>query len=160
MAEGQRGEAIRDLQRRLGTAGFSAAGDDLRPFRRRDAGGSQAFQQVRGLHANGRCDEPTWLALVEAGWSLGDRLLMIGAPHLRGDDVAELQNVLNQLGFDCGRPDGILGPATVRALQDFQRNSGLTVDGVCGPQSVACSNCFAGRADRDPASRRSASSRP
>jgi N-acetylmuramoyl-L-alanine amidase len=76
------------------------------------------------------------LALVEAGWSLGDRLLMLTAPQQRGDDVAELQNALNQLGFDCGRPDGILGPATVRALQDFQRNSGLTPDGVCGPLSL------------------------
>ncbi len=50
--------------------------------------------------------------------------------------MAELQNALNQLGFDCGRPDGILGTATARALQDFQRNSGLTPDGVCGPSSL------------------------
>jgi len=76
------------------------------------------------------------MALVEAGWRLGDRLLVIGAPQLRGDDVVELQDALNQLGFDCGRPDGIFGPATVRALEDFQRNSGLTADGVCGPHTI------------------------
>ena len=58
------------------------------------------------------------------------------APHLRGDDVGHLQTSLNTLGFDCGRPDGILGQLTARALDDFQRNSGLTVDGVCGPQTV------------------------
>ena len=40
------------------------------------------------------------------------------------------------MGFDCGRPDGILGPATIRALADFQRNSGLTVDGICGSTTV------------------------
>ncbi len=95
-----------------------------------------AFQSTRGLHASGTCDEQTWLALVEAGWRLGDRLLKITAPHQRGDDVAELQDLLNRLGFDCGRPDGILGPATARALDDFQRNSGLTPDGICGPQTV------------------------
>jgi len=95
-----------------------------------------AFQQQRGLHASGACDEPTWLALVEAGWSLGDRLLLLGAPQLRGDDVAQLQAALNHLGFDCGRPDGIMGPATARALEDFQRNSGLTADGVCGVHTV------------------------
>jgi N-acetylmuramoyl-L-alanine amidase len=94
------------------------------------------FQRRRGLHSNGVCDDATWLALVEAGWSLGDRLLMLGAPQQRGDDVAELQDALNQLGFDCGRPDGIFGPATARALEDFQRNSGLVVDGVCGPLSL------------------------
>jgi N-acetylmuramoyl-L-alanine amidase len=94
------------------------------------------FQAARGLHVSGSCDEQTWLALVEAGWHLGDRLLLLGAPHLRGDDVAHLQTSLNQLGFDCGRPDGILGTQTARAMEDFQRNSGLTVDGICGPQTL------------------------
>ena len=55
---------------------------------------------------------------------------------MRGDDVASLQTALNHLGFDCGRPDGIMGPATARALEDFQRNSGLTADGVCGVHTV------------------------
>jgi N-acetylmuramoyl-L-alanine amidase len=95
-----------------------------------------AFQRLRGLHTSGSCDESTWMALVEAGWRLGDRLLKLAAPQLRGDDIVELQDGLNQLGFDCGRPDGIFGPATVRALEDFQRNGGLTADGICGPQTV------------------------
>ena len=62
---------------------------------------------------------------------------MLTAPQLRGDDVVSLQQALNHLGFDCGRPDGILGPATIRALVDFQRNSGITADGVCGPTTVS-----------------------
>jgi len=95
-----------------------------------------AFQATRGLHSSGACDEQTWLALIEAGWRLGDRLLKLSAPHQRGDDVAELQDCLNRLGFDCGRPDGILGPATARALDDFQRNSGLSSDGICGSKTV------------------------
>ena len=76
------------------------------------------------------------MALVEAGWRLGDRLLVLAAPQLRGDDIAELQDALNQVGFDCGRPDGIFGPATVRALEDFQRNGGLVPDGICGPHTI------------------------
>ncbi len=72
---------------------------------------------------------------MEAGWRLGDRLLVLTAPQLRGDDVAQLQTALSHLGFDCGRPDGIFGPATVRALQDFQKNCGLSVDGICGPRT-------------------------
>ncbi len=85
---------------------------------------------------SGTCDEPTWLALIEAGWSLGDRLLKLTAPMLRGDDVADLQQSLNHVGFDCGRPDGIFGPLASRAVLDFQRNSGLTPDGICGAQTV------------------------
>jgi N-acetylmuramoyl-L-alanine amidase len=94
------------------------------------------FQTQRGLRATGRCDEDSWRALVEASWHLGDRLLMHVAPNLRGDDVSELQDALARLGFDCGRPDGIFGPLTARALEDFQHNCGLYVDGVCGADTV------------------------
>lgn len=94
------------------------------------------FQQRRGLRPTGSCDEETWRALVEASWKLGDRLLVLAAPNLRGDDVGELQATLARLGFDCGRVDGIFGPTTARALEDFQRNCGLLADGVCGPYTV------------------------
>jgi len=94
------------------------------------------FQEKRGLRATGACDDETWRALVEASWKLGDRLLVLVAPNMRGDDVAELQATLGRIGFDCGRVDGIFGPRTAGALEDFQRNSGLLVDGVCGPITV------------------------
>ena len=96
----------------------------------------RAFQRHHGLHEHGQCDEPTWLALVEASWRLGDRPLRLVAPYLRGDDVGALQSWLGRLGFDCGRVDGIFGPATARALEDFQRNCGLEVDGIFGPATV------------------------
>lgn len=44
---------------------------------------------------------------------------------LRGDDVAELQVLLAQLGFNPGRIDGIFGPTTGDALAEFQRNCAL-----------------------------------
>ena len=55
---------------------------------------------------------------------------------MRGDDVAELQSRLGRLGFDCGRVDGILGPTTARALEEFQSNCGTSADGMCGPDTV------------------------
>jgi N-acetylmuramoyl-L-alanine amidase len=64
-------------------------------------------------------------------------LLYHRSPNLRGDDVAELQRRLGHLGFDAGRVDGIFGPRTVAALEEFQRNAGLTIDGICGPDTVA-----------------------
>src|SRR5207244_11680351 len=39
--------------------------------------------------------------------------------------------------FDAGREDGILGRETAAALTEFQRNAGLTTDGICGPATVA-----------------------
>lgn len=120
----------------MAAAGYEPADADSGIFCTSTSDAVAKFQTERGLHVSGCCDEPTWLALVEAGWELGDRLLMLNAPMYRGDDVADLQRILNRLGFDCGRPDGIFGPAAGRALTDFQRNSGLTADGVCGTQTV------------------------
>lgn len=94
------------------------------------------FQRERGLHDTGSCDEHTWKALVEATWRLGDRLLLLTSPNLRGDDVADLQARLARIGFDCGRIDGIFGPLTAHALGDFQSNCGLPSDAVCGTETI------------------------
>ncbi len=96
----------------------------------------RTFQERRGLRIDGICGPQTWSSLVEAGYQLGDRLLYLTSPYLRGDDVAELQRRLNTLGFDAGRVDGIFGDDTQRALLEFQRNAGLTADAVCGPATL------------------------
>jgi membrane-bound lytic murein transglycosylase B len=36
---------------------------------------------------------------------------------------------LQQLGFDAGKPDGIIGPATRDAIRDYQLKTGLVADG-------------------------------
>jgi N-acetylmuramoyl-L-alanine amidase len=74
--------------------------------------------------------------MYEAGYRLGDRLLFLRRPMLRGEDVAELQSRLSQLGFDCGKIDGILGPVTERAILDFQHNRSLLEDGTAGPEVI------------------------
>ena len=51
-------------------------------------------------------------------------------PNLRGDDVAELQVRLAQLGFNPGRIDGIYGRLLEAALMDFQRNCALEPSGA------------------------------
>jgi N-acetylmuramoyl-L-alanine amidase len=55
----------------------------------------------------------------------------------RGDDVTELQRRLNELGFDAGREDGILGDETLAALAEFQRSAGVADDGICGATTIA-----------------------
>ena len=127
---------MRDLQRRLGTAGFAPTVAEAGFFCAQTEASLSEFQRGRGLRVTGSCDQVTWRAIVEASWKLGDRLLMLVAPNLRGDDVSDLQDSLARIGFDSGRVDGIFGPATGRALEDFQENSGLYVDGVCGPDTV------------------------
>jgi N-acetylmuramoyl-L-alanine amidase len=129
---GAEGDAVRDLQQRLAAMGLDTAVESRGLFGPTTEQAVRAFQSRRGLPQSGTCDLATWTALVEAGYRLGDRLLYLRSPMLRGDDVAELQRLLGMLGFDAGRVDGILGHHTEGALHDFQRNAGLTTDGVCG----------------------------
>ena len=48
---------------------------------------------------------------------------------LTRSQVLALQTTLNALGFDCGTPDGMAGPATQRGVRGYQRSLGLPADG-------------------------------
>lgn len=41
-----------------------------------------------------------------------------------------IQKELKDRGYDVGPPDGVIGPRTVRAIEDYQRDAGLPVDGL------------------------------
>ena len=49
--------------------------------------------------------------------------------------IYKVQVRLNELGYDCGTPDGAKGPRTTEAIKQFQRDNGLTADGVVGNQT-------------------------
>ena len=54
-----------------------------------------------------------------------------------GPDVVECQNDLLQLGYDLSPygADGKYGNTTIREVKKFQKASGLTADGICGPKT-------------------------
>lgn len=134
---GSRGEAVLDLQVRLGAVGYRCDPDDPAEFGAGTTAAVRRFQEERGLRVDGVVDRHTWSSLVERGFTLGDRLLYYRQPLLRGDDVGDLQRRLNALGFDARRVDGLFGPDTQRALVEFQRSTGLVPDGICGSDTVA-----------------------
>ena len=134
---GDRGAAIRDVQSRLLALGIRIDGAELDgTFGPSTEAGVRAFQQRRGLPSDGVIGPDTWGQLVEAGYRIGDRTLYLRSPFFRGDDVRELQRLLNQLGFDAGREDGILGERTGGAIVEFQRNVGIEPDGIVGYEVV------------------------
>lgn len=53
----------------------------------------------------------------------------------KGDMVKELQTLLQKKGYYTGEIDGNFGTATLDAVKAFQRDMGLTVDGVVGDQT-------------------------
>ena len=95
------------------------------------------FQQQRGLTSDGIVGPETYRHLNEARWQLGDRILAHTSSNMQfGDDVAQLQQRLLDMGFTPGRVDGIFGSATAQALSEFQRNMGLQPDGELGPATL------------------------
>lgn len=134
---GDRGESVRDIQHRLTELGHRVDPAELEgEFGRSTQEAVRAFQLARRLPADGIVGTDTWNQLVEAGYRLGDRTLYLRSPAFRGDDVRALQRMLNALGFDSGKEDGILGRRTADALMEFQRNLGDRVDGIVGLDTV------------------------
>lgn len=77
----------------------------------------------------------------EENLTLGCRTLRRGC---KGDDVAELQDALVALGYDCGSygtnrngVDGSYGRTTEAAVRTFQADAGITIDGIFGKNSLA-----------------------
>ena len=54
----------------------------------------------------------------------------------RGQEVRQIQQKLKQLGFYNGSVDGVYGTATQKAVRQFQKNCGITADGVAGPKTL------------------------
>ena len=54
----------------------------------------------------------------------------------RSDEVKEIQMALKSRGYYTGNIDGIFGTATKKAVTQFQRDNGLSVDGIAGKQTL------------------------
>lgn len=89
-----------------------------------------------------------WISLAyttKAGGAAGDantrpeltRVLKLTSPNMRGEDVRWAQERLNELGYNCGKADGIFGQGTDKAVKAFQRANGLSQDGDIGPKTWA-----------------------
>ena len=50
--------------------------------------------------------------------------------------IKELQQYLNDLGFDTGTVDGKYGRATIKGVKAFQKYFGAAVDGDAGPETI------------------------
>ncbi len=115
-----------DAGQLIGWVGDSGNAESTAPhvhFELRDPAGVvvNPYAALRAAGANAPAPSDAVLA--------GVRVLRQG---MRGADVERLQQLLAAEGLDPGPVDGIFGRRTDRAVRAFQRDHGLTVDGIVG----------------------------
>lgn len=125
---------LRQVQRALNESGYNAGPVDGRwGFATEEA--LRAFQKDKGLEPTGQLDDRAILGL---GFSLADFAAgeFTVQPRLGRDDIRQVQRALNEAGYDAGRVDGRWGPATERALHDFQAAKGLEPTGQLNDKTI------------------------
>ncbi len=135
--EGATGAAVEDIQERLGSLGYEIGADEreARTFGASTASAVAKFRIDHGMPLGAEIDSATWSELVDACYELGDRTLYLRLPNLHGNDVRELQERLNILGFSCGDADGCFGVHTEAAVKQFQESQGMLADGMAFPDT-------------------------
>jgi peptidoglycan hydrolase-like protein with peptidoglycan-binding domain len=137
IASGSKGSAVKDVQARLQSIGYELEDEAERGvFGTATARAVADFRQNAGLVPGDDIDRDTWMALVDATFTLGDRLLYLRIPYFHGCDVRTLQTALVALGFSC-TADGIFGGYTERAVREFQQNAGIGSDGIVGDSTFS-----------------------
>lgn len=139
VCEGDRGDLVRDAQRRLAERGVPVAADGV--FGPGTTEAVRSFQRLQGLDADGVVGPATWQRLSstpapavakEPGFPpWPGRLLCQGVD---GDDVRQAQRRLAERGWAIA-VDGSFGPRTDAIVRSYQTEKSLVVDGVVGPVS-------------------------
>ena len=135
LAEGARGNAVKNVQRHLSAAGF-------RPrhangvFDERTGGALKAFQKHSGLSATGQVDAKTWKALKKSFILSKKPASPAQALGERSGAVKASEKLLKKLGFNPGKVDGLFDSRTQRAVKAFEKRHHLTRDGQIGANQL------------------------
>ena len=119
------------------------------------------YQEKNKLPVNGIADPISQQKLFEgrplnfAGRATQVRTLpaisgLILRPGDRGDAISQLQQLLKDKGFYKGTIDGEYGRGTEDAVRDFQKTSGLKVDGKAGQNTMQSLSSTTGSQDSQP----------
>ena len=122
LKRGMKGAPVKRLQEKLGVT----ADGDFGPGTQKAV---REYQEKNGLSVDGIAGPDTFTAM-------GLHELVLLRVGSRGEQVKKLQQALN---IDA---DGRFGPGTKKAVMDFQRDNGLEVDGMAGPETLAKIDAF------------------
>lgn len=129
LQKGSTDPAVRDLQEALKALGYNPGSIDG-VFGATTEAAVKAFQQAKGISADGAVGKVTWINIDEADQS--EPVLKMGSTGL---PVRRAQKRISLVGYDVGGVDGRYGAATKGAVKKLQQQRGLVVDGVVGPQT-------------------------
>ncbi|MEL4504516.1 peptidoglycan-binding protein [Luteococcus sp. H138] len=133
---GATGDRVRELQHRLQQLEWFE-GKITGTFGDATSASVRGFQEKRQLPVNGVVDATTWNELVKrTKQPTRDQLYNIMKPGpallkqgMTGAKVRELQARLKQIGWFSGKVSDNYGPATGKAVKDFQTKRGIPVTG-------------------------------
>lgn len=140
---GSTGDKVRNLQQDLTTLGYYWA-DITGSFGSKTETSVKNFQEKNNLTVDGVAGSKTLDAIADAvarkggssaGSSYGsDTYLKLNS---QGTAVTQLQTDLKQLGYYYADITGNFGEKTEAAVKEFQKDNGLTADGVAGGKTLA-----------------------
>jgi len=129
LQKGSNDPTVRDLQEALKALGYDPGPVDG-VFGAMTEAAVKAFQQAKGITADGVVGKITWINIDEADQS--EPVLKIGSTGL---PVRRAQKRMSLVGYDVGGVDGRYGTRTEVAVKNLQQQRGLAVDGVVGPET-------------------------
>ncbi|MEG3924775.1 peptidoglycan-binding protein [Microcoleus sp. D3_18a_C4] len=145
ISAGADGPEVAAIQQRLQVHSFKVGTIDG-SYGSRTTSAVRAFQQSKGLRADGIVDKETWTALaadpasasetVQSNPPILSNAAVPGNPPTLlnkgavGSKVKTLQVRLEMQGYDPGPIDGIFGARTATAVKNFQQYKGLMANGM------------------------------
>lgn len=152
LRRGYQGDDVKSVQSRLKELGYYTGSIDGQ-YGSGSMAAVKAFQSKHGLTADGLAGKATYAILFSDSAKKANESSTTTKPStpnnsyeiptrtLRrndtGDDVANLQKRLKELGYYTSLVDGSYGNGTVAAVTAFQQQHGLTADGVAGSRTYA-----------------------
>ena len=88
------------------------------------------FAQTNNMPPTKQVTDGLITRLRRAAWlAASAEFLAMKDKYLDAEGIREAQKILKDLGYDPGNVDGILGPGTMSAIETFQEQQQITIDG-------------------------------
>jgi peptidoglycan hydrolase-like protein with peptidoglycan-binding domain len=96
--------------------------------------------------STGSANQPNSSAATQADSGMQNSSALVEPNSLSASEIKQLQQALNEKGFLSSQPDGVWGPSTKSALEQFQKSQSLPANGELDQQTLSALNVEVGGA--------------